>query len=158
MVAYKVKKIKILNFSDQFKINKILFDCGKDMAKKYDLHHWDNSHIKNFAIIILCELKNTVYLVTDNGNPIATFQTKQMGKTMHFQKLACSPKNSGKGIGSFCINCIEKIAKDANCEKVCMEVYSPSQHALDFYLHRGYEVCGETKTIKYNEVKMEKIL
>ena len=128
------------------------------MAKKYDLHHWDNSHLKNFIIVALCELKNTVYLVTEDEKPVATFQTKQVGKTMRFEKLACSPKHSGKGIGSFCMSYIEEIAKKEGCDRVEMEVYSPSQHALDFYLHRDYEVCGETKTLKYTEVKMGKKL
>lgn len=59
---------------------------------------------KNFIIVALCELKNTVYLVTEDEKPVATFQTKQVGKTMRFEKLACSPKHSGKGIGSFCIH------------------------------------------------------
>ena len=155
---YRVKRIGIINLPGQIKVNNILFDCGKDMAKKYDLHHWDNSHLKNFIIVALCELKNTVYLVTEDEKPVATFQTKQVGKTMRFEKLACSPKHSGKGIGSFCMSYIEEMAKKEGCERVEMEVYSPSQHALDFYLHRGYEVCGETKTLKYTEVKMGKKL
>lgn len=155
---YEVKKIGLLNLSGQLKVNNILFDCGKDMANKFDLHHWENSHFKNFIIIAMCELKNTVYLVTDKGDPIATFQTKKIGKMMRFEKLASLPQNSGKGVGTFCIKKIENIAKEAGCDKVCMEVYSPSQHALDFYLHRGYIVCGETRTLKYSEVKMEKRL
>lgn len=155
---YKVKKISIFNLLGQFKVNNILFDCGKDMAAKYNLHHWDNSHFKNFIIVILCEIKNDVYLVEDNGNPVATFQTKVTDKSIHFEKLACSPKYAGKGIGTFCMNYIEEIANKTNCKKVCMEVYSPSQHAIDFYFHRGYEISGETKTRKYKEVMMEKLL
>lgn len=153
---YKVQKVGLFNIGGQIKINKILFECGKDMAKKYDLHHWDNSYFKNFIIVALCELKNTVYLVTEGEKPVATFQIKQVDGTVHFEKLACSPKYSGRGIGSYCMNCIEKIAKNRGCEKVVMEVYSPSQHALDFYLHKGYKICGEAETLKYSEVKMEK--
>lgn len=155
---YRVQKVHLFHLAGQCKVNTILFDCGKDMAMRYNLHHWDNSRFKNFIIVTLCELKNTVYLVTENGNPVATFQTKQTGKTMRFEKLACSPKLSGKGIGSYCMNYIEELANAAGCEKICMEVYAQSQHALDFYLHRGYKVCGETKTLKYSEVKMEKVL
>lgn len=155
---YRVRKIGIFNILDQFKINNILFDCGKDMATKYDLHHWDNSYFKNFVIILLCEIKNNVYLIEDDLTPVATFQTKFTDDSIHFEKLACSPKHAGKGIGTFCINYIEEIAKKTNCKKVCMEVYSPSQHALDFYLHRGYKTCGKMKTRKYEEVKMEKLL
>lgn len=153
---YKVQKIGLFNIFDQIKINNILFACGKDMAKKYDLHHWDNSHFKNFIIIILCELKNSVYLVKKNGKSVATFQIKQIGKEIHFEKLACAPEYSGKGIGSYCMKCIEEIARKRKCEKITMEVYSSSQHALDFYLNKGYIMCGETKTLKYSEVKMEK--
>lgn len=155
---YKVKKIGIFNLLGQIKVNNILFDCGKDMAKKYDLHHWDNSHFKNFIIVALCELKNTVYLVSKNGNPVATFQTKRIDKIMRFEKLACSPKFADKGIGSYCMTYIEEMALKMGCDIVCMEVYSTSQHALDFYIHRGYKLCGETNTLKYSEVKMEKVL
>lgn len=155
---YTVRKISILNILGQFKINSILFDCGKDMAMKYNLHHWDNSHFKNFIIVLLCELKNKVYLVEDNGNPVATFQIKVLDNAMHFEKLASSPKYAGKGIGSYCIRYIEESAVKADCDRVCMEVYSPSQHALEFYVNRGYKICGRTETRKYSEVKMEKIL
>ena len=157
-MLYKVKKISILNLIGQFKVNRILFDCGKDMAMKYNLYHWDNSCFKNFIIVLLCELKNTVYLVEDNGMPIATFQIKISHDAVRFEKLACSPKYAGKGIGSYCVNYIEEITKKANCNRVCMEVYSPSQHAIDFYIHRGYRICGRTETRKYSEVIMEKIL
>lgn len=155
---YQVQKIGLFNIPGQIKVNNILFACGKDMAKKYDLHHWDNTHFKNFIIVALCELKNSVYLVTEDGKSVATFQTKKNDDTLRFEKLACSPELAGKGIGSYCMSCIEKMAKKMNCKRVVMEVYSPSKHALDFYLHRGYVVCGETKTLKYFEVKMEKKL
>lgn len=155
---YKVKKISIFNLVGQFKVNNILFDCGKDMAAKYNLHHWDNSHFKNLIIVILCEIKNNVYLVEENGNPVATFQTKIADNSLHFEKLACSPKYTGKGIGTFCMSYIEEIANKTNCKKVHLEVYSPSQHAIDFYLHRGYKICGEMKTRKYKEIMMEKLL
>jgi GNAT superfamily N-acetyltransferase len=154
----KLQKIGLFNIVGQSKVNNILFECGKDMAQKYDLHHWDNSHLKNFIIVLLCELKNSVYLVVDENTAVATFQTKIEGNVLKFEKLATLPSASGKGIGSYCMNSIENLAKDAGCTKVCMEVYSPSQHAIDFYKHRGYTACGETKTLKYSEIKMEKKL
>ena len=155
---YEIKEIGLFNILGQLKVNHILFECGKDMAKRHNLHHWDNSHFKNFIIVVLCELKNKVYLLEEDGKPTATFQIKRVGDVMRFEKLACSPKYSRKGIGSYCMGVIEAFAKDSNCKKVCMEVYSQSQHALDFYIHRGYEAFGETKTMKYSEVKMEKTL
>lgn len=157
-IVYKVKKIGTFDIVGQIRVNGILYDCGKDMAEKYDLHHWDNSYLKNFVIVALCELKNNVYLVIENDKPVATFQTKKIGRIMRFEKLACLPNCAGKGIGSYCMKYIEGLAKKENCNRVCMEVYTPSKHALNFYLHRGYKVCGEVKTLKYSEIKMEKIL
>ncbi len=140
-----------------FKISSILYDCGKDMAKKYDLHHWDNSRFKTWIIVALCVLKNRVYLVEDeSGKAIATFQTHRAGDAMRFEKLATSPSYAGRGVGSFCIEQIEALAKKDGCAKVCMEVYSPSEHALHFYEKRGYTACGTTQTLKYSEIKMEK--
>lgn len=43
LTTYKVEKYHILALK---KVSDILFQCGKDMARKYDLHHWDNSHMK----------------------------------------------------------------------------------------------------------------
>ncbi len=154
---YKVCRARTFNPRRLIRAARILYDCGKDMAKKYDLHHWDNSRFKTLIIILLCVLKNRVYLVCDeSGNAVATFQTHRTGDAMRFEKLATSPSCAGRGVGSFCIEEIERLAKDSGCTKVCMEVYSPSEHALRFYEHRGYCACGTTQTLKYSEIKMEK--
>ena len=52
------------------------------MAKKYDIHHWDNPWIKTFLIVLICLTKNKVYLVGDERT-VATYQIK---KTEHGYK------------------------------------------------------------------------
>ena len=84
---YKIKKVGLFDFSGQIRVNSILYNCGKDMAKKYDLHHWDNSHFKNFIIVVLCVLKNSVYLVSEEDNFVATFQTRKVGEMFRFENL-----------------------------------------------------------------------
>ncbi|MBE6601960.1 MAG: GNAT family N-acetyltransferase [Ruminococcaceae bacterium] len=156
---YTVRKVHLFQIGRINRVARILDRCGKDMAEKYDLHHWHNPHLKNLLIVVLCALKNRIYLVYDDaGVPIATFQTKQVEKNMRFEKLATDPSFSGKGVGSFCMNTIEEMAKAAGCGKVCMEVYDKSAHALRFYENRGYTVCGTVDTLKYTEIKMEKKL
>ena len=54
---YSVGKIAAWNINGLSKVCRILFACGKDMADRFDLHHWDNSLIKVWAIVILCVLK-----------------------------------------------------------------------------------------------------
>ena len=153
---YKLKKVGKLDIPKLNVVAQILNACGKDMAKKYDLHHWDNRYLKTLIIVGLCDLKYTLYLLYDGIKPIATFMIKRNGETLHFEKLGTYPSESGKGIGSFCMKKIEELAKEESCKKVSMEVYEPNQHAISFYERKGYVVVGTTDTMKYREVIMEK--
>jgi len=155
---YSVRKLKIWNIAELLDVSSILYKCGKDMAAKYDLHHWDNSHIKNWAIVALCILKNNIYLVCHGKMPVATFQTRKINQSYLFQKLATAPEVAGAGIGTFCINEIERLAKSENCKEIICEVYDKSEHAKTFYEHKGYWVYGETDTVKYKELKLRKKL
>lgn len=155
---YRFKIVSMIDIPRMLAVADILYQCGKDMAQKYDLHHWDNPKIKSIAVAEYCSLKNVVYLVYKDDFPVATFQVRIKDGVLHFEKLATSPVSSGKGVGTLCMKTIEKIARKNNCEKVVMEVYEPSKHALDFYIHRGYEQIGMTDTLKYKEIKMEKRL
>lgn len=155
---YQVIKLSKCNIVRLKKVSDILYECGKDMAKKYDLHHWDNSHIKNHIIVALCAMKNDIYLVYNEKTPVATFQTSKREKSLLFQKLATSPTFSGGGIGSYCMTEIERLAKEQGCSEVICEVYDKSGHAKSFYEHRGYTIYGATETLKYKELKFRKEL
>lgn len=155
---YSTEKVSAFSIEKLMHIEKILYRCGKDMAQKENLRHWDNSHLKNLIIVALCVLKNTLYLVSADGVPAATFQTKKIGEKYRFQKLATDPDFSGRGIGSFCMSEIEKQAADAGCKTVTLEVYEKSLHAKAFYEHRGYTVTDRISTLKYSELVMEKTL
>lgn len=153
---YSVRKLSRCNIAKLKTVSDILYECGKDMAKKYDLHHWNNSHIKNYVIVALCALKNDIYLVYNEKTPVATFQTRKTKQSFLFQKLATAPAFSGAGIWSYCLTEIERLAKESGCTEVICEVYDKSEHAKNFYEHRGYTVYGATETLKYNELKMRK--
>ncbi len=155
---YSIKTVKLWNISELLKVVDILYKCGKDMAAKYDLHHWDNSRIKNLVIVVLCALKNNIYLVLNNEKAVATFQTRKVNQAYLFQKLATLPDFSGSGIGSFCLNEIEKMGKNENCNEIICEVYDKSDHAKAFYEHKGYFAYGATETLKYKELKLKKEL
>lgn len=152
----QVKRVKKNDIVSLFQVAKILNTCGKDMALRYDLHHWDNPYIKSLLIVFSSVLKNQVYIVYNNDKPVATFQTKKYGNTMHFAKLATTPSESGHGIGSYCMEMIENMAVKQGCSKVSMEVYDPSSHAISFYENRGYQIVDKRTTLKYLEAVMEK--
>ncbi len=153
---YTLKKVGRLDIIRLNKVASILNACGKDMAIKYDLHHWDNPYLKSFVIVGLCALKNNIYLLYADEKPVATFMTTIQDDALHFEKLGTLPSEAGKGIGSLCMSKIEEIAKNAGCKKVVMEVYELSQHALSFYKHKGYKAVGMIDTLKYKEVRMER--
>lgn len=155
---YSVYKLQKLNIAGLGKVVDILYKCGKDMAEKQDLHHWDNSRVKCWIIVALCALKNDIYLVQEGTNPVATFQTRKAGDSFLFQKLATLPAFSGAGIGTFCMGEIERLGVENGCEKIICEVYDKSHHAKSFYERRGYLVYGTAETLKYNELKLVKKL
>ena len=155
---YTLKRVGKFDIPKLNKVASILNACGKDMAQKYDLHHWDNSYIKSLVIVALCDLKNEIYLLYDRDNAVATFQVKQSGTTLHFEKLGTLPSEAGRGAGSFCMKKIEELAAERGLQKIVMEVYEPSQHAISFYEHKGYKAVGMTDTLKYKEIRMEKSL
>lgn len=158
MDELKLKRVPIYELKNLLYVARILNLCGKDMAKKYNLHHWDNPMIKSCIIVLLCMLKNQIYLVLDNKNPVATFQVKKLDDALFFEKLAVIPEASGKGYGSYCMKLIEKQAKQIGFHKMRMEVYDKSKHAIEFYEHKGYSKVGETGTLKYIDLIMEKIV
>ena len=98
-----LKKVRIFEIKDLRIVARILNRCGKDMAKKYGLHHWDNSMLKSYIIVFLCILKNYVYLLLDGNRPVATFQVKKLEDALFFEKLAVIPEFAGKGYGSYCM-------------------------------------------------------
>lgn len=152
---YTYKRVTVFHPLRVLRTARILHRCGKDMAKKYDLHHWDNSWTKTLAVVLLTACKGKTYLVTLD-QPVATFTYKQSGDTLYFEKLATLPECAGQGIGGHCMAEIERIAKEKGCRSVSMDVYDRSEHAKQFYLHKGYVFCGEIKTRKYVGCKMKK--
>lgn len=158
MSDLKAGRIFPWNIKKSLLLAKILNQCGKDMAQKYNLHHWDNSMVKSCVIVGLCFLKNHVYLVLEGKNPVATFQIKKKDRALFFEKLAVNPEVSGRGYGSYCMRRIEKMAKKLDCEKIQMEVYDQSRYAIEFYQKKGYVQVGTTDTRKYTDLIMEKIV
>lgn len=158
-MRYTVRKIGFYNLPAFIKVSKILKECGDDMYYKYKLKHWKNSYFKTLLIVIYMSLKNTIYGVFDNKQDmIATFQIKYESDCLHFAKLAVSPQMTGKGVGSFCLDEMEKMANQKKVHFLKCEVYEKSEHAYLFYLNRGFKKIRSIETFKYKEIMLEKIL
>ena len=156
IVSESMRARRIYNLKDIFAVTRILYNCGKDMARQYDIHHWDNSKIKTLLIVIICAIKNHIFVVENDNMIVATYQTTIKDKSLHFEKLAVEPQHNGKGIGSFCLQEIEKEARDNGCRNVEMDVYSKSEHAIQFYINHGYTHVKNNNTLKYEILCFEK--
>lgn len=154
----RVKRVQPYHIKNMVEISKILNYCGKDMARKYGLNHWNNPMIKSLIIVYLCVLKNRIYLVLEKNKPVATYQIRVQGQEMFFEKLAVLPSSEGKGYGAYCMKLIEQQAIKLGLNKVKMEVYDKSKNAIGFYVHQGYKKVAENKTLKYTDIVMEKEL
>ena len=151
------RKIKSWNIPAMIKVSDILYKCGKNMAEKFDLHHWDNSRFKTWKIVRSCAKKNDVYLAyNDKNTPVATFQTCKREERFFFEKFATLPEFSGSGIGTLCINEIERLGKTESCKEVICEVYDKSAHAVSFYDRRGFTPYETVRYGEYNVIMLKK--
>lgn len=157
-MCMKIKQVSYYQLRSLWTISKLISSCGYDMYNKYGLKHWYNSEIKTFLIILykLCTTHQRIFIVLQDKNTVATFQTEKRGHNYYFSKLAVLPRVSGNGIGGECINVLTKQAKELGCEYLTCEVYEKSLHALKFYLNKGFVQDGVKKTRKYVEYKLIK--
>ena len=153
---YSFKKVNLFDISKQFVVARMLYTCGKNMAQKYDLHHWDNSFIKTLVIVFICMLKNDVYILFEDNVMVATFQTKVINRCLFLEKLCVLPEFSGNGIGSLCLKKVENVANDLKCEKIVLNVYRYSNHAISFYKKNGYRVSDTNISNNCKTIAMEK--
>lgn len=164
MMDFTLKRISFLDVPSLLRIVSILQKCGVDMYEKYGLSHWKNSYIKTLFVICFCILKRMkLYGVyNDAKQMVATFQvlltlgSEGEGSKLYFGKLAVSPECGGKGIGSYCLDMMEHIAKQNGACSLTCEVYDKSEFALTFYLKKGFEIVGQKNSLKYTQVVLEK--
>lgn len=84
----QVKQVHFYQIKHILGVATILNQCGKDMADKYDLHHWDNPMFKSVLIVCMRLLENKVFLVVEGKCPVATFQIREEKDALFFEKIS----------------------------------------------------------------------
>lgn len=151
-------EVSLFSLLKIIRASRIIEACGQNMYEKYNLPHWKNSLFKTILIVIYTKLIKgmTLWAVTDGRNTIATYMTKKDHGYLNFAKFAVDPSVEGKGLGTKCLLTMTALAKEFSLNGLSCEVMSNSEHALNFYLHRGFRQVGFTKTLKYTEYKLIK--
>lgn len=65
-------------------------------------------------------------------------QTKKK-KIMHIEQLGVKKTEHNRGIGTKLIEEIKSIAKDNNCDKIVLDVWSFNDNAIEFYKNKGFK-------------------
>ena len=80
---------------------------------------------------------------------------------VYVHKLAILPTWQGKGLGSKCIQAIEKLAIDRSCYSVRLDGVKTHSNLLSFYKNRGYQPVGEliyNSDVWVDAIVFEKVL
>ncbi len=148
-----------LNGSEQ-KLVHAVYDilrlCGEDMYENQGLVHWRTPYPLE-RIVDDCKNKE-VYLVTEENEPIATFQLSSKGNMMELSKFGVLPNKSGQGIGGKCMRNMEDMCKTRGFKGICLDVYDKSEVAIRFYEKHGFVRRGVHSTRYFQVLEMEKKL
>lgn len=142
------------NAADIKAVYDILKECGDDMYQQQGLVHWHNPY--PIEALRHDTQEKAVYLVSVDGQYIATFQLMMKERKGYISKLAVRPSFSGHGVGTRCLSFMARLCKANGLEKMALDVYDQSTHAIMFYHNNGFVDVGTAPTKHLKVVLMEK--
>lgn len=168
-------EIKKASFSDAEIIYKILFLCGEHMRDHFGFMHWSPPYPIDSIKSNIKE--RDVYLVFRDNEPIATFTVGlsplvnydssrwkvQAAKAMYLNRLAVLPNLQGQNLGSWCMETIENLARQASCQALRFDGVAKHEKLLTFYTKLKYENLGlwqlqDARGVTWDVVLFEKEL
>jgi len=152
-------------------VYQIIRTCGLRMYEDHGLVHWLSpypieairSNCQEREVFLVRDLTDNIYIHTFQleFKPDSS-QTKIDGQksrlTAVISKFATLPEVSGRGVGVQSINYIEEYCRGKNVQKICLEVYDRSTHAIQFYEKRGFNIAGSRPTRHFTVYIMEKVI
>jgi N-acetylglutamate synthase-like GNAT family acetyltransferase len=97
--------------------------------------------------------------VTLENEIVGTVSIIKQNDRYYIRSMAVEPKFQKKGIGSFILENICKIAGNDDIKKLSLESFEPLKKAIRFYKKHGFIESGITKDLHGNEIfEMIKIL
>lgn len=153
----------------------ILTACGLDMQARFGLSHWVPAH--PLHLMQRDAEAGDVYATRDDQRAVATFTLKTHApsyydqtiwyeleaRALYVHRLAVLPAYQGQGLGRWCMEQIEQMARADGYGAVRLDAYDQHLRLCAFYRHLGYEQRGVFKimTKLYGEtggVCFEKVL
>lgn len=140
-------------------LHAILVACGLDMQAHFGLSHWAPAY--PLHLMQRDAAAGYVYAVREGERAIATFtitpqppsyydQTiwhESCAKALYLHRLAVLPAEQGRGLGRWCMEQVETLARTEGCAAVRFDAYDQHIRLFAFYLHLGYEQRGAFKIV-----------
>lgn len=160
-------------------LHQILVACGLDMKDRLGLSHWMPP---NYPLeqMLHDAMEQEVYAVTVGNNLVGTFMLEMMTTVplsyikygnivwqvsdvpaVYVHKLAILPSMQGKGLGTWCMQSIEKLAIERGYYAVRLDGVKTHPKLLSFYKNRGYQQVGEliyNSDVWVDAIVFEKVL
>lgn len=155
------KRVRLYNIGAIIACTTILYQTGKDMAKRYGLHHWDRPWLITLAAFVLGVIKHPAFAFLNAEKKIvATLQMRIEGDILWTIKLGVLASEKGNAIGGVCMQYCEDEGKKNGCTTAQGIVYAKAEHSLAFHRKRGYTVYDDVRdhSDKYELVRIEKPL
>ncbi len=155
MVTLSIRKVTTSEIPD---LHQILVKCGLDLQRRFNLSYWappyplermirDANNMDVYAVKLNAELVGTftIRITIPPGYQKygdITWQNPQLS-AFYIHRLAVLPFYQGKGIGTWCLEEIEKLAVTHNYFAVRLDAVKTNRKLLKFYKKSGYKQVGE---------------
>lgn len=148
----------------------LLVKCGEHMYTQYKLDHWYPYFDEETFVIKMKDKK--LYGVYREGIPIATFNVSTQPRDYYFDslwnfsvenalylgQLAIEPSLQGMGIGKWCMEQVEIIARELACDAVRFDAIELHPWLKNFYMRLGFSPSNTVKPGNWNLLCFEKRL
>ncbi|HLX56601.1 MAG TPA: GNAT family N-acetyltransferase [Ktedonobacteraceae bacterium] len=140
-------------------LHEILRQCGQDMKVRLGLGHWDPPY--PLELMRKSVEERSVYAVHNDEQLVATFTVGTQAPTyyrtipgvweswdaagepaLYANRLAVLPEIQGQGIGTWCMQEYERIARVEGYEAIRLDAYDKHLRLLAWYEKLGYHWRG----------------
>jgi len=141
----------------------LLQHCIEDFNKN-SVYQWNTSYPDYFRLLREIE-SETLYIIKSKGVCIGTitfdeqqeapFETvewkNKTDKFLFIHRIAVFPSWQKKGVGKLLIDFAESFAKENNYKSIRMDIASSSEHLIELYKLKGFDLAGEIQYPKQKE-------
>ncbi len=160
-------------------LHSIVTECGIDMKRRFGLTHWAPPYpietmrrnaeelnvygVHRPAIAGGVEVVGTFTVGTHGWKYDDSLWTNPGDQPLYLGKLAVRPQFQGQGVGGWCMQQVEDLAREENCQAVRLDAIAGHVPLIRFYknldyLERGTRTVQDWRGLEWEIMYLEKLL